>query len=286
MVQRDEPVAVVEGSFQSGEQRFRSFPLNTLGRDFVVGDIHGAFDLVIRGMRQVGFDRSRDRLFVVGDTVDRGDESIRALQFLRMPCVWSLAGNHERDWLEIYADGPPDDYAVEAYSRVTRKGLEWWVNAKPDDRDALIGIFKTLPLAAEIETSRGMVGLVHGEVPSGMNWQDFKAAIISGDPATEKAALSGRARLKTNDVSGVRGIGRVFVGHTPSFTGLKRLGNVFYMDTGAVFGLMGHADGALTMRQLVCSTSKMVPSKREALVDAVADGAAATPFSWLRGRFD
>lgn len=255
--------------------------MNERGRDFVVGDIHGAFDLVAQGMRRVKFDPKVDRLFFNGDTVDRGEESIRARNFLSLPYVFCNAGNHERDWLEIYADGPPDEFAVEAYSRIARKGLEWWVNAPPQERDSLIEMFRTLPLAAEVQTHRGLVGLVHGEVPIGMTWQQFKAAIISGDEAAEKAALTGRERQRTNDTSGVSGVGRVFVGHTPRFEGVQCLGNVFYMDTGAIFGLQGKAEGALTMRQLTCATSKLLPARREGCVDALADGASTRAFSWL-----
>lgn len=52
-------------------------PENTRGRDFVVGDIHGAFDKVEAAMAKVGFDVERDRLLSVGDLVDRGAESAR-----------------------------------------------------------------------------------------------------------------------------------------------------------------------------------------------------------------
>lgn len=84
---------------QAGYMRFRSFPMNERGRDFVVGDIHGAFDLVAQGMRRVKFDPKVDRLFVNGDTVDRGEESIRARNFLSLPYVFCNAGNHERTGL-------------------------------------------------------------------------------------------------------------------------------------------------------------------------------------------
>jgi len=48
------------------------FALNTHRRDFAVGDIHGAFDALQRAMEAIGFDARKDRLFSVGDLVDRG----------------------------------------------------------------------------------------------------------------------------------------------------------------------------------------------------------------------
>jgi len=55
---------------------------NEKGRDFVVGDIHGAFDLVIDAMKAVNFDPEADRLLSVGDLIDRGAGSHRCAAFL------------------------------------------------------------------------------------------------------------------------------------------------------------------------------------------------------------
>lgn len=56
--------------------RFVRQARNQAGRDFVIGDVHGAFDEVWKAMKLAGFDRSRDPLFSVGDLVDRGVGSI------------------------------------------------------------------------------------------------------------------------------------------------------------------------------------------------------------------
>jgi serine/threonine protein phosphatase 1 len=53
----------------------KKFELNEKGRDFVVGDIHGCFDLLSNNLKEIGFDESVDRLFSVGDLVDRGKQS-------------------------------------------------------------------------------------------------------------------------------------------------------------------------------------------------------------------
>ncbi len=36
-------------------KKIARFPLNTAGRDFIIGDVHGAFDLVLSGMARGGF---------------------------------------------------------------------------------------------------------------------------------------------------------------------------------------------------------------------------------------
>ena len=42
--------------------RFLRQERNQAGRDFVIGDVHGAFDEVWKAMQLAGFDRTRDRL--------------------------------------------------------------------------------------------------------------------------------------------------------------------------------------------------------------------------------
>ena len=69
-------------------------PENTLGRDFVIGDIHGAFSVVVEAIKLVQFDPKKDRLFSLGDTIDRGPESRRAQRFLSTPWVHAIRGNH------------------------------------------------------------------------------------------------------------------------------------------------------------------------------------------------
>ena len=50
------------------------FEENATGRDFVVGDLHGMFSHLEALLNEVAFDESADRLFSVGDLIDRGPE--------------------------------------------------------------------------------------------------------------------------------------------------------------------------------------------------------------------
>ena len=60
-------------------------PKNIKGRDFVVGDIHGHYDLLKTELKTVGFDKQKDRLFSVGDIIDRGPKSEECLTLLDQP---------------------------------------------------------------------------------------------------------------------------------------------------------------------------------------------------------
>lgn len=61
------------------------FEPNKVGRDFVVGDIHGCFGKLTDNLKQLNFNFDIDRLFCTGDLVDRGPESHLALDWLAYP---------------------------------------------------------------------------------------------------------------------------------------------------------------------------------------------------------
>lgn len=68
---------------------------NTAGRDFAVGDIHGCFSALQQALDAIGFSESTDRLFSVGDLVDRGPESEQVLTWLDKPWFHAICGNHD-----------------------------------------------------------------------------------------------------------------------------------------------------------------------------------------------
>lgn len=255
---------------------------NQVGRDFVIGDIHGAYDLVLEAMRKVEFNKTCDRLFSVGDLIDRGPDSHRCLKFLQQPYVYAIRGNHEQMLIDMHADGEPHEAVVEWMS--ARNGFGWWKTTPQTTRDQILDAVKALPLAIEIQTLRGTVGLIHAEIPPGMSWPTFLSRIERGDEKVIETCLEGRDRYRARDEGGVPGVGRVFVGHTVHWGGATRYGNVYAIDTGAVFGHLGIKDkGSLTMAKLAVSTGILsAPPPREvSLVDIriAEDGEAETrPF--------
>jgi serine/threonine protein phosphatase 1 len=68
---------------------------NTRGRDFIVGDLHGCRHLLEARLAEVGFNRELDRLFSVGDLVDRGPMSFETLCLIEEPWFEFVIGNHE-----------------------------------------------------------------------------------------------------------------------------------------------------------------------------------------------
>jgi serine/threonine protein phosphatase 1 len=264
---------------QNNHKRIQRLPINTLGRDFIVGDIHGAYDAVFAAMEMVSFDSQVDRLFSVGDLVDRGVQSARCAEFLTLPYVHAVRGNHEQNLLDLYANGEPNfdtlNYMIRAYS------MQWWLKTSDPERHKILSLFSHLPNVIEVETARGLVGMVHADIPKGMTWPEFTNRIEAGDYETLAVSLEGRDRIKTMDCTGVQGVGRVFVGHTIQRGGAVRYGNVYAVDTGAVLNeLRNEAGFALTMVNMLCHTQvlNVAPKDPEAKIVVEPDAVVGRPF--------
>ena len=239
-------------------------PLNEHGRDFIVGDIHGAYDLLDEGLRQVDFDEARDRLFSVGDLIDRGTRSSDCIQYLEKPWFHATQGNHEDLFLGIFTEAGEMDY--EELMEQFRNGMDWVMGIPRDRVDAIRRAFLELPIAIEIPTKRGTVGIVHAEIPSEMNWSTFKHALETGNKQVIHTALWGRNRINYRDINGVQGVDRVFHGHTPQYRGTLRLGNCYYIDTGAVFReIKANEDMGLTFANMNVGTDRLTEGSAQDL---------------------
>lgn len=205
-------------------KRFRT---NRRGSDYVVGDIHGEFAKLETALAKLAFDKQRDRLFSVGDLVDRGPQSAQVRNWLGRRWFHAVLGNHEQMLIRL-AGKQLDDW-------LATNGGEWWHRTDSTTRDEIIGALSQLPLAIEVMTGSGKVGIVHADVPSGLSWQDFLASLRSGEDHAVEYALWSRSRIHGADDSPVRGVAKVFCGHTP-LSKPAVLGNVHLIDTGACFG--------------------------------------------------
>lgn len=238
---------------------------NKRGRDFIVGDLHGAHDTLAAALARVQFNAATDRLFMTGDLIDRGARSLDSLQLLAQPWVYSIRGNHEQMFLDLYEEGPVPEEILPFLC--SRNGMGWWVDVTPAQREAFLEAWAVLPYAFELETSRGKVGIIHAEVPPQMSWPQFVAALEAQNPEVMKSCLWGRTRVKLGDMSGVAGIDRVYSGHTIHLN-VSQYGNVYMLDTGAVQGEL-KGEGHLSLTSVIAKTSLMttpVPVEQNAVV--------------------
>jgi len=206
-------------------QRYRP---NPHGRDFVVSDIHGCFDKLREALDDVNFTVETDRLFSVGDLIDRGRQSTEALGWLARPWFHPCIGNHEDMALQSQHDNNV------LFDWVSMNGGQWWLALDAGTREKHLAAFRRLPVVMEIETTYGRVGIVHADIPEQFSWQAFLAALEAGDTAAREIAIWSRRRADGLVTGPVEGIDQVVCGHTiMSDRRIYRSANVWFIDTGA-----------------------------------------------------
>ncbi|CUJ41701.1 metallophosphoesterase [Achromobacter xylosoxidans] len=210
----------------------KHFELNKEGRDVAVGDIHGCFSRLQAELDRIGFDPAKDRLFSVGDLVDRGPENEAVIAWLEKPWFHAVMGNHD----DMAMRWPLGNMQGEIYRR---NGGGWNMDQPRESQERIASAMAQLPVAIEVETELGIVGIVHADCPY-VSWQAFVDA-LEGKHGKREAdhvydmAMWSRGRITDKNVSGVPDVRAVVVGHTP-LTEAIALGNVLHIDTGAVFG--------------------------------------------------
>lgn len=217
-------------------QMIRRFERNSQGRDFAVGDIHGHFTRLQDALDEVGFHPAIDRLFSVGDLVDRGPESDKALEWLAKPWFHAVRGNHG-DIAIRYAKGNQVDP-----SNYSANGGDWFMAMDEVRQKEFGAAFDELPYAIEVPTGNGIVGLVHANVPTS-DWTELPELLLR-NRYTRDRVMWDRGRIQGMVDESVVGVRAVVVGHTP----LKRLtvlGNVYHIDTAG-----WHASGQFTLLDL------------------------------------
>jgi serine/threonine protein phosphatase 1 len=224
--------------------RIAYFAANALGRDFVVGDVHGMFSALRSLLERAQFDASRDRVFSVGDLIDRGPESREALAWLDLPWFFACRGNHEQFVLD---SSDPEQFDL----WINHNGGQWWLAVDDAERRHFVARFRDLPLAMEVVTASGTVGIVHADVPPLMSWDGFVERLERGDEDAMFYAMWSRNRIagvvSSLPVNGR--VTRVYCGHTPTRSTVL-VDNVHYIDTGAVYCSEGYQDARLTLVEI------------------------------------
>lgn len=209
-------------------------PSNRVGRDFIVGDVGGAFDQLFQAMQDVAFDPNRDRLISVGHLLAGQASLTSCIRFLRTPSVFAVLSNGEQDLIDLFAEGPPDDEAVDALAALDYHGMTWLACAGQLQRTQLVAAMRLLPLAISIGDAGAATGYVHAGLPEGEGWEEFMAGLRRGEDRCVWAALRGMAGDRQ-----VSGVERVFVCYTPDWDLTHSHANTVAVGPGPVLRLIG-----------------------------------------------
>lgn len=215
------------------EQIYRKINPDDWRRIFVVGDLHGCYDLLLSKLARQRFDRAADLLISVGDLIDRGAQNLQCLELLEQPWFCAVRGNHEQMAIDAITCGEQGLWLA--------NGGSWFMHLEQEQRGRaaeLIAGCASLPLIIDIDMADRHVVVAHADYPL----DDYRY-LREVDP---ELVVWSRQRINRNQRGrggAISGASHFFFGHTP-LERVRHFYNQFYIDTGAVFG------GALTLIEL------------------------------------
>lgn len=150
------------------KQIFTHYDHNSSGRDLIVGDIQGCYDQLMHMLKLIKFDFNNDRLFAVGDLIDRGPKSFEAANLIYEPWFYSTIGNHEQLMIGSLLYGKQDHINCWIHN-----GGIWF---KDEDLQLLRDIaekFEQLPYVISVGNGKKRFNIVHAElIRSGVDDKD------------------------------------------------------------------------------------------------------------------
>lgn len=185
---------------------------------YAIGDVHGCFETLKRLLRRIAFDRRQDRLWFVGDLVNRGPRSLAVLRWAveQGDRIVVVLGNHDLHLLARAAglsELRKRDTLEEVLAAPDRDDLLHWLRHRPlvhrDGKALLVhaGLFPSWSpaeaerLAREVEArlrgDKGLKLLAAFGQKTAERWSDD---LTGHDRA--RVALSAFARLRTLDDDG------------------------------------------------------------------------------------
>lgn len=169
---------------------------------YAIGDVQGCFDELQALLARIGFNRQHDRLWFVGDLVNRGPKSLEVLRFVKElgERAVTVLGNHDLHLVtqhEGFEKKRKDDTFTDVLRAPDAKELVDWVRARPmmhvEGGWAMVhagllpqwSIERAVSLAHEVEHAL--------RAP---NYREFLANMYGSKPERWDESLSGWDRLR------------------------------------------------------------------------------------------
>ena len=178
---------------------------------YAVGDIQGCYKHLKRLLKQAGFSPAADRLWCVGDMINRGPHSLDTLRFLQdlQPAPVLVLGNHDLHFLAVYegcTTPRSKDTLDELLQAPDCADLAEWLRHKPLAHHETVqtrkGLKRFLMVHAGVAPSwslRTTLDLA-AEVEGALQGEDYRGYLTNmyGDtPVRWSEALEGYERLRT-----------------------------------------------------------------------------------------
>jgi bis(5'-nucleosyl)-tetraphosphatase (symmetrical) len=173
--------------------------------DYAIGDIQGCYEPLQRLLHLIDFDEKTDRLWFVGDLVNRGPESLAVLRFISTLPVTPIItlGNHDLHLLgSLFGDRPwkgHDDTIQIVLKAPDGEHLGHWLRKQfilyysPELKVVMThaGIAPMWDLSQAISLAQELEAVLFGD-----SYQEFLTHMYGNEPAIWSDELSGLDRLR------------------------------------------------------------------------------------------
>ncbi|WP_278807967.1 bis(5'-nucleosyl)-tetraphosphatase (symmetrical) ApaH [Obesumbacterium proteus] len=180
----------------------------------LIGDVHGCYEELRALLAQVDFDPAKDTLWLTGDLVARGPDSVEVLRYVQSlgDSVRMVLGNHDLHLLAVYAGisrNKPKDKITPLLDAPDADSLINWLRRQPilqvDNKLKLVMAHAGISPQWDIETAQVCAREVEA-VLSSDSYPLFLNAMYGDMPNSWVDGLTGlqRLRFSTNALTRMR----------------------------------------------------------------------------------
>jgi len=170
--------------------------------DYLVGDVQGCADALERLLAEIAFSPSRDRVYVLGDLVNRGPDSLAVLRRLKGlgDAATCVLGNHDWHLLAVAAGVRPrhrNDTLDDILDAPDREGWLAWLRQRRmavHENGWLMlhaGVVPQWDLAATLQLAADLERALRDTPP-----REFLGAMFGNEPLRWSESLAGVDRLR------------------------------------------------------------------------------------------
>lgn len=181
---------------------------------YVIGDIQGCYGELQQLLERIHFDPGEDRLWIAGDLVNRGPQSLEVLRFIHGlgERAITVLGNHDLHLLAVAAKVKPlrpKDTLGPILTAPDREELLTWLRYRfllyRDSQLGLTLVHAGLPPQWDIATAEAYARELEAVLQS-PHWRDFLVQMYGDQPMCWREDLRGwdRLRVITNCLTRLR----------------------------------------------------------------------------------
>lgn len=143
---------------------------------YAISDIHGHYEMFRQMLEKIRFTKE-DKLYILGDMIDRGDEPLKLVQYvMKQPNIYPLLGNHEDMMLNVLHDQDDEVHLERWYRNGGEITHNQFKELEEDVQKDVRTYLENLPLYIDLEKYLLIhAGVYLEENESNPTWENIKS---------------------------------------------------------------------------------------------------------------